>query len=395
MDIKNQFPIFKTKPNLVYLDNAATTQKPEVVLNQIQQYYENRNANVHRGLYPLAEESTETYESSRLSVAKFLNVSKEEIIFTSGTTEGINLISDSLLRSNLVSSTDICVATELEHHSNLLPWRRIFNEITYLEVDTNGELKGDYLARLKELNPKVIAISHASNVTGVVHPIKAIREACPNAIIVLDIAQSIAHMKVDLKDLGVDAAAFSGHKLYGPMGIGALYVKKELLDRLEPFKVGGGMIREVKKDIITWEEGPAKFEAGTPNVEGAAGLAAAIKFVEDTGFEMISEIENELKFDLLLELRSIEGIQVFHSEDGIGVVSFYHNKVHPHDIAQYLGDNGICVRAGHHCTQMLHRDVFQVPATVRVSLGVYNSSQDIIRFAEVLHQAITFFQKSK
>jgi cysteine desulfurase/selenocysteine lyase len=393
MDIKNQFPIFKTKPNLVYLDNAATTQKPEVVLNQIQQYYENRNANVHRGLYPLAEESTETYESSRLSVAKFLNVSKEEIIFTSGTTEGINLISDSLLRSNLVSSTDICVATELEHHSNLLPWRRIFNEITYLEVDTNGELKGDYLARLKELNPKVIAISHASNVTGVVHPIKAIREACPNAIIVLDIAQSIAHMKVDLKDLGVDAAAFSGHKLYGPMGIGALYVKKELLDRLEPFKVGGGMIREVKKDIITWEEGPAKFEAGTPNVEGAAGLAAAIKFVEDTGFEMISEIENELKFDLLLELRSIEGIQVFHSEDGIGVVSFYHNKVHPHDIAQYLGDNGICVRAGHHCTQMLHRDVFQVPATVRVSLGVYNSSEDIIRFAEVLRSCLEFFQK--
>jgi cysteine desulfurase/selenocysteine lyase len=392
-NIKDQFPIFKTKPNLVYLDNAATTQKPEVVLNQIQSYYENRNANVHRGLYPLAEESTETYEAARLTVAKFLNVSKDEIIFASGTTDGINLLSESLLRSKIVSESDVCVATELEHHSNLLPWRRIFNEVSYLEVSESGEIKEGYLERLKELNPRVIAISHASNVTGVVHPIKEIRDACPNAIVVLDIAQSVAHMKVDLRDLGVDAAAFSGHKLYGPMGIGALYVKKDLLDRLEPFRVGGGMIRDVKRDIITWEEGPSKFEAGTPNVEGATGLAAAIKFVEDTGFEMISEIENELKFDLLLELKAIEGIRIFYSESGIGVVSFYHDKVHPHDIAQYLGDNGICVRAGHHCTQLLHRDVFQVPATVRVSLGVYNSSEDIIRFAEVLRDCLEFFQK--
>ncbi len=392
-DIKAQFPIFKTKPNLVYLDSASTTQKPKVVLEQIQNYYENRNANVHRGLYPLAEEATETFESSRLAVARFLNVEKEEVIFNSGTTEGLNLLAESLLRSSVISADDVCVVTELEHHSNLLPWRRIFSKVNYLEVDENGDLLPDWDEKLKTLNPKLIALSHASNVTGAVHPIKKIREICPNAIIVLDIAQSIAHMKVDLKDLDVDAAAFSGHKLYAPMGIGALVVKKSLLEKLEPFKVGGGMIREVKKDEIVWDEIPSKFEAGTPNVEGASGLARAIKFIEEIGFEMISEIEEELTFDLMLELKGIEDLRIFHSNTGVGVVSFYHEKVHPHDIAQYLGDHGVCVRAGHHCTQVLHRDVLKVPATVRVSFGVYNSSEEVTKFAELLRDSLEFFQK--
>lgn len=392
-DIRAQFPIFKTKPNLVYLDSASTTQKPKVVLEQIQNYYENRNANVHRGLYPIAEEATETYESSRIVVSRFLNVEKEEVIFNSGTTEGLNLLAESLLRSKVVTSKDVCVITELEHHSNLLPWRRVFENVNYLEVDENGDLLPGWEEKLKTLNPKLIALSHASNVTGAVHPIKKIREICPNAIIVLDIAQSIAHMKVDLKDLDVDAAAFSGHKLYAPMGIGALVVKKSLLEKLEPFKVGGGMIREVKKDEIVWDEIPSKFEAGTPNVEGASGLARAIKFVEEIGFEMISEIEEELTFDLILELKSIENLRIFHSNEGVGVVSFYHEKVHPHDIAQYLGDHGVCVRAGHHCTQVLHRDVLKVPATVRVSFGVYNNGEDVIRFADNLRDAIEYFQK--
>lgn len=391
--IKEQFQIFKNKPNLVYLDSAATTQKPKVVLDQIQYYYENRNANVHRGLYPLAEESTETYEAGRLVVSRFLNVLPNEIVFTSGTTDGINLLSDSLLRSGIVKASDVCVVTELEHHSNLLPWRRIFESVNYLEVDSNGDLVGDYIAKLKELNPSLIAITHASNVTGAVLPVKSIRDACPNSIIVLDLAQSVAHLKVDLKDLGVDAAVLSGHKIYGPMGIGAMYVKKELLEKLEPFRVGGGVIKEVKKDSISWADSTAKFEAGTPNVGGVAGLAAAIKFIEDVGYETISEIEEELMFNLLLELRTIEGIRVFHSESGVAVVSFYHESVHPHDIAQYLGDNGICVRAGHHCTQILHRDVLKVSATVRVSLGVYNTSEDIIDFAENLRECIEFFKK--
>ncbi len=392
--MKERFPMFATKPGLAYLDSASTTQKPDVVLNQIQNYYTNRNSNVHRGLYPLAEESTETYESARQVVARFLNVEKEEIIFTSGTTEGLNLLSESLLRSNVISPEDVCVITELEHHSNLLPWRRVFSKVNYLEVDENGDLLEGWEEKLKAFNPKLIALSHASNVTGAVHPIKKIRLICPDAIIVLDIAQSVAHMKVDLKDLDVDAAAFSGHKIYSPMGIGALFVKKPLLEKLEPFKVGGGMIREVRKDEIIWDEIPSKFEAGTPNVEGASGLARAIKFVEEIGFEMIREIEDELVFDLMLELRSLENIRIFHSNNGVGVVSFYHEKVHPHDVAQYLGDNGVCVRAGHHCTQVLHRDVLQVPATVRVSLGVYNSREDIIKFAETLRECIEFYSKN-
>lgn len=390
---KSQFPILSNNPGLVYLDNAATTQKPRRVIQKISEFYSKYNSNVHRGLYPLSEKSTELYEESRRTVAKFINAEPEEIIFTSGATDGLNAIATMLSSSGLIDKHPRIVLSELEHHSNILPWQRLNpRSIEYLMLTSDFAIGSS--AETKRVD--VIALTHASNVTGSILNIKEILTRNNNyEFSVLDASQSIAHMKVDVKDLGVDFMVFSSHKVYGPTGVGVLYAKKEILEALDPFRVGGGIINEVKRDSATWANLPEKFEAGTPPIAEAIGLSEAVRFIQELGFEKVRLNEQELRIYLVEKLKSISGIRIYHPPlniDALGIVSFTIDGIHPHDLAQYLGDRKICVRAGHHCTQILHREVLNIPASVRVSLGVYNTKSDIDKLIEGVNSAMKYFR---
>ncbi len=386
-----EFPIFKNNPNLIYLDNASSTQKPSTVIESISRFYENDYSNVHRGLYPLSERSSTLYEEARDKVAKFINAKSQEIIFTSGTTDSLNGLSRSLVESNLIPKNPVITLTELEHHANILPWQQLKpKKINYVKVN-------DYQIDYNELNKyaqesDLISFAHISNVTGTVIDPKKVNKG--NALLILDSAQSIAHQNIDVNELDVDFMAFSSHKMYGPTGIGVLYGKQKYLEKMEPFKTGGGMILEVFKDHATWADTPTRFEAGTPPVAEAIGLGAAVDFIDSIGFEKIHKIENELKEYLLLSLSQIDNLIIHHdkSPNAGAVVSLSIEGIHGHDIAQYLGDHNICVRAGHHCTHIFHRDVLKVNSTVRVSLGVYNTKSDISIFAERLKEAIEIYR---
>jgi cysteine desulfurase/selenocysteine lyase len=384
---KSQFPIFKNNPDLIYLDNAATTQKPQSVIDSIVDFYENHNSNVHRGLYPLAEKTTEMYEEARRKVAKFINADPEEIIFVSGTTEGINGIARSLFKSGFISENPRIITTDLEHHSSILPLQDLNPEVVqYLEIDKEMKLKNAELMK----DADILSIVWGSNVTGSVFDLKDILKHNSTPYSIVDASQMIGHRKIDVKEIDCDFLVFSGHKMFGPTGIGVIYGKKEILEQLEPFNVGGGMIREVKREGATWAELPEKFEAGTPNIEGAIALGAAIDFINEVGFDEMTKHENELKDYTMNKLKQIDNLRIFHDEskDSLGVISFAHNKIHAHDIAQFLGDRNICVRAGHHCTQIFHRDVLEVPATVRVSFSIYNDKEEVDKFVEILKEAI-------
>lgn len=390
-DIKRDFPILNNQPDLVYLDSAATALKPGTVIDEIVNYYTNYSSNIHRGLYPISLKASEKYEEARKIVAKFINADPEEIIFTSGTTDGLNFVADSLARSNLITNEDNLLITELEHHANILPWQRISKNLKFLKYIKNEgvDIESENSRELIN-NAKLIAYSLISNVTG---GITQIRRSNLEQIIVIDAAQAISHIKVDVKELDADFLAFSGHKLFGPTGIGVLYINKRFLNRLEPYRVGGGMIREVLKTGATWDHAPAKFEAGTPPIAQALGLAAAIKYINSFSFEEIARHENALKEKLLKSLTTVDGITIFNDNNSAAVVSFAHEKIHPHDISDLLGSKNICIRAGHHCTNILHRDCFNLSATCRVSLSVYNNESDIERFSEELKNAISYFQK--
>jgi len=396
--IKKQFPIFSNNPDLTYLDNAATTQKPQRVINSLVDFYSKYNSNVHRGLYPLSETATVLYENARKTIAKFINAEPEEIIFSSGTTDGINAIADSLLRSKMVSENPKILLTETEHHSNILPWMQISNvSLSFIQLDKNNELKLDD-SKL-ESDYDVLAINHSSNVTGGINDIKLVVEKArangKRRYIVLDAAQSIAHLPIDVKELDVDFMVFSGHKMYGPTGIGVIYAKRELLENMDPFKVGGGMIREVTKQAASWGPLPEKFEAGTPPIADAIALAEAALFIQEIGFENIKLHEQELRRYMVNRLKEIEGMRIFHPDldkEALGVISFYTDKVHPHDLAQFLGDRNVCVRAGHHCTQILHREILNIPASIRASLSIYNSAEDIDKMMDALQEGIHLYQ---
>lgn len=393
--MKEKFPIFKTYPNLVYLDNAATSQKPDAVINALSDFYTKYNSNVHRGLYPLSEESTRIYEEARTKIANLIGADSKEIIFTSGTTEGLNGLARSLQKSGLLPMNPKIMLSDLEHHSNILPWQGIDGvEINYLEIDKNYEIQmpnGNFI-------PDLASFTHVSNVTGsILHleVLKELKKLNPNIIIVLDCAQSIAHMPIDVKELDVDFIVFSGHKMYGPMGIGVLYGKQAMLEKLEPFNVGGGMIRDVNRQSATWAEIPEKFEAGTPSVADAYALGVAVNFINEIGFEEINKIEEEVRNYAIKKLTEIDKITVFHpSNNASGVISFSIDGIHPHDITQALGEKEICLRAGHHCTQILHREVFDVSATSRLSLAIYNSLEDIDKLIEALKKIIPIYSKN-
>jgi cysteine desulfurase / selenocysteine lyase len=398
--IRADFPLLRQLENgrrLVYLDNAATTQKPEAVLGAIADYYRTTNANVHRGAYDLAVRATEAYEAARASVARFVNAwAPEGVVFTRGTTEAINLVASSYGRAN-VRAGDTVLVTAMDHHSNLVPWQILCEEkgatVIMVEITEDGRLDLADYGRALERRPKIVAFPYVSNALGTVNPVaQLVRLAhAAGAVAVVDGAQSTPHLRVDVQALDCDFYALSGHKMLGPMGSGALVSKPALLDAMPPYQGGGEMISRVWDDHSTYNQIPHKFEAGTPNVEGAVGLAAAIAYLEELGLDRIAEHEVALARAAIERLSQIEGITLYGPRDHrAGVVSFTYGDIHPHDLATIVDQDGICIRAGHHCTQPLMRRL-NVAATARASFYIYNDHDDIDALAGSLVKAGALF----
>jgi len=385
--IRSLFPLIKDET--AYLDNAATTQKPQCVIDAVKAYYEESNANPMRGLYELSIKATDCYEGARQAVANFINASAaEQIVFTRNATESINLVAFSY-GMNFIKPGDSILISIAEHHSNLLPWQRVCKTtgatLKYIECDDEGKITTDAFKAAVTPDVKLVAITHVSNVLGTENNIKDFSEIAHanGAKILCDASQSIPHIKVDVSDLDVDFLAFSGHKIYAPMGIGALYAKKELLEEMPPFLMGGEMIDYVTRDSATFAEVPHKFEAGTVNCSGAAGLTAALKFVTELGIDEIAKREEELTVYAFDRLSQIPHVKIFGSpeaHDHHGILTFAIEGVHPHDVAYILDSDKICVRAGHHCAQPLMKHL-GVMSTTRASLSFYNTEDEIDRFA--------------
>ena len=402
-ELRNDFPIFKKKINgkeLVYLDNASTTQKPYSVINSITDFYSNYNSNIHRAVYQLAEEATTLYEQSRDKIANFINVRPEEIVFTRNTTESINLIAHSWARTNL-KKDDVVAITELEHHSNIVPWQILSQEIgtrlEYVGIDENGFLDLEYLIELiSSKKVRLVSLSHMSNVLGTIVPIeRIIKIAHENDIPVLvDGAQSVPHMPVNVKNMDCDFLVFSAHKMLGPTGVGVLYAKKEILEKMRPFMGGGDMIKEVFKFHTNYNEVPYKFEAGTPNIADVVGFGAAIDYLEKIGMENIRKHEIDLTEYALESMLSINHLIVYGPRDPNyrgGVISFNIADIHPHDLATIMNDHGIAIRSGHHCAQVLMQRL-DVPATSRASFYIYNTKEEIDKFVNAIKEAGRIFK---
>lgn len=391
-DIKKQFPIFTNIPGLVFLDNASTTQKPDIVLEKLNEVYTQYNSNVHRGLYPIADQVNSEYELAREKIAKLINADKEEIIFTSGTTDSTNLIAQSLLFSGIINKNSLVLTTEMEHHANFLPLQRVTEGSLEFARLSNSGLVFD-----NSKNYDVVAYSIISNVTGAYTDIRDLKkDNLSNAIFIADAAQAISHLKIDVKEMDVDFLVFSGHKMFGPTGIGVVYGKKELLQKMEPYRVGGGMISEVSRKSSSWAKSPYKFEAGTPPIADAIALGTAVDFINQIGITDISEYEQELRVYAYEKLTKVDGIKIYHNINNYSgaVISFTVENVHPHDMAQFLGDSNICVRAGHHCTQILHKEVFEIPASIRASFSIYNTKEEIDLLVDGINNCIKFYKHS-
>ena len=394
--IRTDFPILARKENgqrLVYLDNAATSQKPRKVLDAVVHYYSEHNANVHRGAYALAVEATDAYEAARTAVARFVNAwAREGVVFTRGTTESINLVAGTWGRAN-VSRGDTVVVTAMDHHSNIVPWQILCQEkgatLRMVEITTDGRIDLADFGRALEARPRLVAFPYVSNSLGTVNPaaqlIKLAHAA--GAVTVVDGAQSSPHLRVDVQAIGCDFYALSGHKMLAPMGSGALIAKPELLEAMPPYHGGGEMIERVWDDHSSWNKIPHKFEGGTPNVEAAVGLAAAIGYLEQIGMDEVSEHEQQLARLAIERLSQIEGVTVYGPRDHrAGVVPFTCGDIHPHDLATILDRDGVCIRAGHHCTQPLMRRL-GVAATARASFYIYNDVDDIDALVNAVRKA--------
>ncbi|MFM7861709.1 MAG: aminotransferase class V-fold PLP-dependent enzyme [Candidatus Nitrosotenuis sp.] len=403
--IRKDFPILQRKvrngKNLVYLDNAATTQKPIQVINAITDFYTNHNSNIHRAVHALAEEATEAYEMTRDKIAKFLNIrDRQEIVFVRGTTEAINLVAYAWGRQN-IKEGDIIVTTEYEHHSNIVPWQLLTQEkkgrLEYIPIDDNGDLILDQLDHyLATGKVKLVAVSQMSNVLGTITDVATIIAKCKKAgvRVLIDGAQSVAHMKVDIDALGCDFFAFSGHKMLGPTGVGVLWAKKELLEQMTPFQGGGDMIREVHKYETTWNDLPYKFEAGTPNIADVIGFAAAIDYLNNIGMDYVRAHEIEITKYALDKLSQINGIKLYGTSDMSkrgGVISFNFADIHPHDLATIIDEDGIAIRSGHHCAQVL-MEKLDVAATSRASFYIYNTKEEVDVLINSLSRAARLFK---
>lgn len=383
--IRKEFPILSRKVNgkqLIYLDSAATSQKPAAVINAERDYYANHNANVHRGIHTLSVEATDAYENARLTVASFINARCCEVVFVRNATEAINLVAQSWGRAN-IRKGDVIVTTMMEHHSNIVPWQQLVQEkgatLRFVKLIA-GELDlKDFAAALKE-KPKLVAFTHVSNVLGVINPARHLIRQCHDAgaLVLLDACQSVPHMPLNVAELDVDFLAFSGHKLYAPMGIGVLYAKRDLLLDMPPFMTGGEMIREVTPEKTTWNDVPYKFEAGTPNVPGAIGLAAAINYLADMGMSNVAARERAITAYAMKKLKDVPGMQILGPATGPrgALVAFVMHGIPPHDIASLLDDEGIAVRSGHHCAMPLHCALCP-DGSVRASFGIYTTEKEI------------------
>lgn len=398
--IREDFPILKKlvhgKP-LVYLDNAATTQKPLYVIHKMNAYYEGMNANIHRGVHALSQEATEAFEESRIIVKKFINaLGKNEIIFTRGTTESINLVASSYGRSKINAGDEIIIS-HMEHHSNIVPWQMLCNEkgakLRIIPVNDSGELIIEKFEKMLSPKTKFISVVYASNSLGTVNPVKKIIDLAHsnNIPVLLDAAQAVNHLPIDVQELDCDFLAFSGHKLYGPTGIGILYGKVNHLEAMPPYMGGGDMISKVTFEETTYNELPHKFEAGTPAIAGAIGLGAAIEYVEKIGLENIARHENELLIYATEAVSDLKGIRIIGTaKEKIGVLSFHFENVHPHDIGTFLDFEGVAIRTGHHCTQPL-MDRYKIPATSRASFGMYNTKEEVDTLVKGLKKILEVF----
>ncbi len=400
--IKADFPILSQKVNghrLIYLDNAASSQKPQVVINAIAKYYQENNANIHRGLHALAERATSAYEHSRSRVARFIGgVNPEEVIFTGGTTAGVNLLSYSL-GEQFIKAGDEILITEMEHHANLVPWVMLAKRknaiLKRIPITKDGLLDLTNLNELITNKTKIVALAHMSNVLGTINPVSEIAEAGHKrgAIVIADGAQAAPHMPVNVRELGVDFYAFSAHKMLGPTGLGVLYGRQELLETLPPFLTGGEMIREVYFDKITWNEIPHKFEAGTPPIAGAIAFETAIDYLERIGMDNIRRHEidlTEYAIDKLSQINRLEIQGPLDAQIRGAAISFTDPKIHPHDISTFLDSKGIAIRAGHHCAQPLMRALGKV-ATARASLYIYNDADDVDALVEAIMEMRKYF----
>ena len=400
-NIKSKFPIFKQKIKgkpLIYLDSANSSQKPKTVIDEISRFYETEFSNVGRSVHTLAVKATNSFEQTRDMVKSYINAKyREEIIFTKGATEAINLVA-STYGEKFIKNGDEIIITELEHHSNYVPWHYLRKkngaEIKFASINENGEINVDEFKKKITEKTKMIAFTHISNVTGTILPVKKIIDLAKskNIPVLIDGTQGAPHSLLDVQDLGCDFYVISCHKMYGPNGLGILYAKKKWLDELPPYQGGGGMISEVKKDAISYAESPTKFEAGTMQTAEVVAFSKSIQFIQDLGIKNIEDYENQILEYGLEKLRKDNSVSVIgNPKDRASIISFTIKGIHPHDIATILDDDGVAIRAGHHCCQILHEKL-GIPATARVSIGVYNNKEDIDVLCESINKCKKVFQ---
>jgi len=393
--IRNNFPVFRENPNLAYLDSAAMALKPDAVIEAVDDYYNKLGVNVHRGVYRLSYEATDKYEEARNVIAKFLNCAFEEVVFTRGSSASLNLVASSY-GLNFLKPGDEVITSELEHHSSHMPWfnvcERTGAKLKYVELDKDNRITVENFKKVLTKNTKVVALTYVSNVMGYITPIKEIIKLAHEvgAIVTVDGAQAVPHMKVDVKDLDCDFLSFSGHKLCGPTGIGVLYGKLDLLEKMPPIEFGGDMADTVLLDSQTYKAPPYKFETGTPIIAGAIGLAAACKYIESIGFDNIIKQEKALRAKAIEELKKIDGVIIYNESCETGVIAFNLDGIHPHDAASVFDNNDVCIRAGHHCAQLITKKLGTI-GTIRASFYFYNREEDIEKFIKAVKEAKDFF----
>ena len=399
-EIKSDFPTLNQKINgndLVYLDNAATTQKPNSVINSVNEYYKKTNSNIHRGVHTLSQEATEKYENARMKIAKFINSTTEkEIIFVRGATEAINLVANSYVRP-LLQPNDQIIITEMEHHANIVPWQIVCKEkeaeLKILPMNSKGELIVDELEKIITNKTKFMAINHVSNSLGTINDVRKIVEIAHkhNIRILIDGAQAVQHIPIDVKEIDADFYCFSGHKIYAPTGIGILYGKKKLLDEMPPYQGGGDMIKSVTFEKTIYNDVPNKFEAGTPNISGAIGLGTAIDYIQDIGIDNIAKHESDLLNYATEKIKEIKGVKIIgNAKDKASVLSFTMENIHPHDIGTIMDSHGVAIRAGNHCTQPV-MDFYSIPATARASFAIYNDKTDVDKLISSVKKTMEVF----
>ena len=397
--IKKDFPLLENE-NITYLDSGATTQKPIQVIKAVEEFYQKYNANPHRGAYSLSVEATEQYENTRTKIAKFINAKhREEIIFSKNATESLNLIAYSYGLDNLKKDDEVVISI-MEHHSNLVPWQKITkktgSKLNYMYINKNYEITDEEIENKITDKTKIVGISHVSNVLGTINNVKKIIKYAhkKGAVVIVDASQSIPHMKIDVQDLDADFLVFSGHKMLAPLGIGVLYGKREILNKMTPFLMGGDMIEYVYEQETTFAPLPNKFEAGTQNVEGVIGLGAAIDYIENLGYDKIQEIEHEVISYARQELSKLDYLTLYttpNEENHSSVISFNIKGVHPHDVASILDSEGVCVRSGNHCAQPLMR-FLGIDSTCRASFYIYNTKEDVDKLVKALDKAYGMFK---